>query len=176
MRIAVVGAGAMGSVYAGLLGAAGNEVWAVDTWAEHVTAIREHGLRVEGASGDRLVRIDATTRPEEVGAVDLVIIATKAMHVRDAAVSARSLVGPDTVVLPIQNGLGSSEVVAEVLGEDVRGARSGRGVRGVARRAWARAPSRLRAGAPRRTARPGVRPDRACGRRLARRRLQGRDR
>jgi hypothetical protein len=53
VKIAVVGAGAMGSVYAGLLGAAGNEVWAVDLWQEHVDAIRVRGLRVEGASGDR---------------------------------------------------------------------------------------------------------------------------
>ena len=53
MRIAVVGAGAMGSVYAGILGDAGNEVWAVDVWAEHVEAIRAHGLTVEGASGHR---------------------------------------------------------------------------------------------------------------------------
>ena len=54
MRIAIVGAGAMGSVYAGLLGDAGNEVWAIDPWEEHVAAIRERGLRVEGASGDRV--------------------------------------------------------------------------------------------------------------------------
>ncbi len=117
MRIAVVGAGAMGSVYAGLLADAGNDVWAVDPWEEHVAAIREHGLRVEGASGDRVVAIGATTDPLEVGVVDLVIIATKAMHVRDAALSARSLVGPGTVVLPIQNGLGSADVAADVLGD-----------------------------------------------------------
>ena len=63
MRIAIVGAGAMGSVYAGLLGDAGNDVWAIDPWAEHVAAIREHGLRVEGASGNRVVRIGATSEP-----------------------------------------------------------------------------------------------------------------
>ena len=116
MRIAVVGAGAMGSVYAGLLGDAGNEVWAVDPWKEHVAAIREHGLRVEGASGDRVVPVGATSDPAEVGEVDLVVIATKAMQVRAAAEAARALLGPETVVLPIQNGLGSPEVVAEVLG------------------------------------------------------------
>ncbi|HEY7380230.1 MAG TPA: 2-dehydropantoate 2-reductase [Gaiella sp.] len=118
MRIAIVGTGSMGSVYAGLLGAAGNEVWAVDTWEEHVAAIRERGLRVEGASGDRIVRVAATTRPEEIGAVDLVVLATKATHVRDAAVAARTLLGPDTLVLTIQNGLGSAEVAAEVLGDE----------------------------------------------------------
>ena len=116
MRIAVVGAGAMGSVYAGLLASAGNEVWAVDLWEEHLAAMRDHGLRVEGASGDRIVRIGATADPADVGEVDLVVIATKAMHVRPAAESARGLLGRDSVVLPIQNGLGSMEVVAEVLG------------------------------------------------------------
>jgi 2-dehydropantoate 2-reductase len=106
----------MGSVYAGLLGDAGNEVWAVDPWAEHVAAIREHGLRVKGASGDRIVPVAATSDPAEVGEVDLVVIATKAMDVRAAAETARALLGPETVVLPMQNGLGSPEIVAEVLG------------------------------------------------------------
>ena len=53
--VGLVGTGAMGSVYAGLLASAGNEVWTVDPWEEHVDAIRERGLRVEGASGDRTV-------------------------------------------------------------------------------------------------------------------------
>lgn len=118
MRIAVVGAGAMGSVYAALLGDAGNDVWAVDTWEAHVAAIREHGLRVEGASGDRTVRINATTRVEDVGEVDLIVVSTKAMDVGQATLAARSLAGPDTLVLPIQNGLGSGDVVAEIFGDD----------------------------------------------------------
>ena len=63
MKIAVIGAGAMGSVYAGILGDAGNDVWAVDTWPDHVEAIRARGLSVEGASGERTVRIGATSEP-----------------------------------------------------------------------------------------------------------------
>jgi 2-dehydropantoate 2-reductase len=118
MRIAIVGAGAMGSVYAGLLGDAGNDVWAIDPWAEHVAAIREHGLRVEGASGNRVVRLAATSDPSEVGEVDLVVIATKAMQVRAAAENAHALLGPETMVLTMQNGLGSPEVAAEVLGDE----------------------------------------------------------
>lgn len=108
----------MGSVYAGLLGDAGNEVWAIDTWREHVDAIRERGLRVEGASGGRVVQLHATTDPAEVGFVDLVVIATKAMDVEAAAESARALIGPETIVLTIQNGLGSAERVGRVLGEE----------------------------------------------------------
>ncbi len=121
MRIGVVGAGAMGSVYAGLLADAGNEVWVVDTCEAHVAAIRENGLSIAGASGERTVRVGATTSPAEVGEVDLIVIATKAMDVREAALAARPLVGSTTVVLPIQNGLGSTEVAAEVFGSDAHG-------------------------------------------------------
>jgi 2-dehydropantoate 2-reductase len=117
MRVAVVGAGAMGSVYACLLGDAGHDVSIVDPWVEHVMAVREHGLRVEGASGDRVVRVAAATDPAEIGAVDLVVIATKAMHVRAAAEGARALLDADTVVLTIQNGLGSADVAGSMLGE-----------------------------------------------------------
>ena len=118
MKIAIVGTGAMGSVYAGLLASAGNEVWAVDRDAAHVRAIEEHGLRVEGASGDRVARPRAVPDPAEIGQAELVVIATKAIDVEDAARIARPLVGPDTVVLPIQNGLGSADRVASILGEE----------------------------------------------------------
>ena len=118
MKIAVVGTGAMGSVYAALLGDAGNEVWAIDTWPEHIAAIQQNGLRLEGASGDRLVRLNATTEAAAAGVSDLVIIATKAMHVEAAALQAKPLVGERTTVLAIQNGLGSADKVAAVLGRD----------------------------------------------------------
>src|SRR4029079_12679855 len=108
----------MGSVYAGLLAGAGHEVWAIDRWAEHVEAIRERGLRVEGASGDRTVRIRATTDPAEAGEADLVVVATKAMDVTAAARAARPLVGPETLVLSIQNGLGGPDAAAAVFGGD----------------------------------------------------------
>ena len=118
MKIGIVGTGAMGCVYAGLLGDSGNEVWAIDRWAKHIEAIQENGLRLEGKSGDRIVRIHATSHADSVGACDLVIIATKAMQVSDAAESARNLMGTDTVVLTIQNGLGSAEKVADILGKE----------------------------------------------------------
>jgi len=116
VKIAVIGVGAMGSVYSGLLGLAGNEVWALDIWTEHVEAIRSTGLRVEGPSSDRVAHINATTDPTEVGATELVVIATKAMDVEAAARAARHLVDPETVVLTIQNGVGSAERVASILG------------------------------------------------------------
>ena len=118
MKIAIVGTGAMGSVYAGLFASAGHEVWAIDRWREHVEAIREKGLRVEGASGDRTVRMHATTEPGEAGPCDLVVLATKAMHVSEAAEALKPLLGPQTPVLSIQNGLGGPDAAAAILGRE----------------------------------------------------------
>jgi 2-dehydropantoate 2-reductase len=118
MKIAIVGTGAMGSVYAGLFAAAGHEVWAIDRWREHVDAMRAKGLRLEGASGDRTVKVNATTQPTEAGTCDLVVLATKAMHVGDAAASVKSLLKNDTPVLSIQNGLGGPETAASILGKE----------------------------------------------------------
>ena len=118
MKIGIVGCGAMGSVYAGLFGDAGHEVWAIDTWREHVAVIRTNGLRVEGASGDRTVRVNATTDARDAVRCELVIIATKAMHVTQAAEAAKVLLGPESVVLSIQNGLGGPDAAAGVLGRE----------------------------------------------------------
>ena len=96
-RIAIIGTGSMGSVYAALLASAGHDVWAVDAWAEHVAAMRAHGLRVEGKSGDRTVRLNATTEAGDVGEADLVImhpvagLAHAALdHIGDAKLPANS--------------------------------------------------------------------------------------
>jgi 2-dehydropantoate 2-reductase len=118
VRIAVVGCGAMGSVYAGLFAAAGHEVWAIDRWREHVEAIRARGLRLEGASGDRTVKLNATGDARDAGSCDLVILATKAGQVADAARSIESLLEKHTVVLSIQNGLGGPDTAASVLGDE----------------------------------------------------------
>jgi 2-dehydropantoate 2-reductase len=108
----------MGSVYAALLAAAGHEVWAIDRWREHIDAIRENGLRLEGASGDRTVRLHATTDSREAGPCDLVILATKAMHVGAAAESIQVLLKSETAVLSIQNGLGGPDTAASILGRE----------------------------------------------------------
>jgi 2-dehydropantoate 2-reductase len=119
MKIAIVGTGAMGSVYAGLLASAGHEVWAIDAWKEHVEAMRQKGLRLEGISGDRTVRVNATTDAKDAGPCDLVILATKAMQVSSAATAIKKhLLGKDTAVLSIQNGLGGPDSAAEVLGRE----------------------------------------------------------
>lgn len=117
-RVAIVGCGAMGSVYAALMADAGHDVFAVTLWRDHAAAMREHGLRLEGASGDRTVRVHAGTDTDGIGPCDLVIIATKAFDVEAAARASLPLVGPETVVQTIQNGLGSAERVAAILPAD----------------------------------------------------------
>lgn len=118
VKIAIVGCGAMGSVYAGLFASAGHEVWAVDRWREHVEAMKKNGLRLEGKSGDRTVKLNATTNAKDAGPCDLVILATKAMHVAPAAESLKPILGKDTPVLSIQNGLGGPDTAAEILGRE----------------------------------------------------------
>lgn len=117
MRIAIIGTGAMGSVYAALLQSGGHEVWAVDSWADHVQAMNDKGLRVEGASGDRTVRLKATTNARDVKDADLVIIATKDDGVEAAARDALAIAKSSAPILTIQNGLGSADKVAAVVGD-----------------------------------------------------------
>ena len=119
MKIAVVGVGAMGSVYAGLLADAGNEVWAIDIREDHLNAIREQGLRIEGASGDRIVKqLNVSTRAADAGSCDLVIIATKASGIESAARCIPPLLHNDTLILTIQNGLGAAERICQYLPPD----------------------------------------------------------
>jgi 2-dehydropantoate 2-reductase len=94
-------------------------VVAVDLWRAHVDAINRHGLRVEGASGDRRVTsVRATATPAEAGEADLYIIATKASGVAAAAQAISPLMGDGSLVLTIQNGLGAGERIAEHMPTD----------------------------------------------------------
>jgi 2-dehydropantoate 2-reductase len=119
MKIAIFGVGAMGSVYAGLMAEAGHEIWAVDIWQDHVDAINQSGLRVEGASGDRVVQgIKATTHAQDVGDCDLYVLATKASGVGPAARMIAPLMGAESIVITIQNGLGAGERIAQYMSTD----------------------------------------------------------
>lgn len=115
MKIGIVGSGAMGSVYGALLADAGNELWMFDQWPAHVEAMRTRGLRCEGASGDRTVRVNATMDAAEAGACELAIVATKVMDIERAVRAAAPMIGPETLVLTIQNGLGNVERIQRVL-------------------------------------------------------------
>jgi 2-dehydropantoate 2-reductase len=118
MKIGIVGSGAMGSVYGALLADAGNELWLFDRWREHVEAMRARGLRCEGASGDRTVVVNATTHAADAGPCELVIVATKVMDIEAAVRAGAAMIGPDTLILAIQNGLGNVERIQRVLGAE----------------------------------------------------------
>jgi 2-dehydropantoate 2-reductase len=118
MKIAIVGTGAMGSVYAGLLGRAGNEVWAIDVWQEHLDAIAASGLAVSGASGDSVVNtLHVGRTPEAVGPCELWVISTKAQDVEAVAARIAPLLRPTDMVMAFQNGLGAGARVARQVPE-----------------------------------------------------------
>ncbi|AFC56135.1 MULTISPECIES: ketopantoate reductase family protein [Mycobacterium] len=117
MKIAVIGCGAMGSIYAARLATAGNDVLAIDRHEPSVERISRDGLRVTGPGYDRVVPLRAsTTAPDEP--MDLIVLAIKAADVTVGARQALPMLGPATPVLTIQNGLGSAETVAGIVGAE----------------------------------------------------------
>lgn len=119
MKIAVLGSGAMGCLYGGNLSLAGFDVTLIDVWKDHVDAINSGGLRIEECGKDRIVgNISAVTDFSSMGTVDLLIVFVKATMTRQAVEEAKNLVGPDTMVLTLQNGLGNVEKISEVVGSD----------------------------------------------------------
>jgi 2-dehydropantoate 2-reductase len=119
VKIAIVGTGAMGSVYAALLAKAGHEVWAIDKRPEHIDAIAASGLRVSGASGNYVVdNLHVGRTPRDAGACDLWVVATKAAGVDEVAASIEPLLEPHSIVMAFQNGLGAGERVARHIPPD----------------------------------------------------------
>jgi 2-dehydropantoate 2-reductase len=118
MRIAAMAAGAVGGYFGGRLAAAGHEVAFIARRA-HLEAIRKEGLKIESVHGDlHLKNVVATDDPKEVGPVDVVLFAVKLWDTEKAAELARPLVGPDTRVITLQNGVDSYERVSPILGKD----------------------------------------------------------
>lgn len=118
MRIAVVGAGAMGCIFGGTLSAAGHDVTLIDVWAEHVQALNERGLKLTGVSGERTIPVRAVTSPEGLPVQDLVIIFVKSSFTETAVRQAAGLIGPETAVLTLQNGLGNAEKIGALVGRE----------------------------------------------------------
>ena len=118
MRIAIFGAGGIGGYLGGWLAQAGEEVVLIAR-GEHMQAIRDHGLKVDSIKGSFVVVPSLTTSdPKEVGFVDAVILGVKAWQVIDAAESMRPMIGPNTFVVPMQNGVEAPGQLASVLGEN----------------------------------------------------------
>jgi 2-dehydropantoate 2-reductase len=118
MRIAIFGTGGVGGYFGGRLAEAGTDVSFIAR-GEHLRAMRRDGLRVESVRGDFTVHpVRATDQPAEVGPVDAVLVATKTWQVREAARAMAPLLGPETVVVTLQNGVEAHAQAAEVVGRE----------------------------------------------------------
>jgi 2-dehydropantoate 2-reductase len=123
LKICILGAGALGCAIGGVLTEAGHEVWLINRNAAQVDAMNSRGLILrDGAGVDRTVTVRAATTAQGVsmdsGAVDLVIVLVKSFHTREAMQAATVLLGPDTMVMSLQNGLGHEDILADIVGRE----------------------------------------------------------
>jgi len=118
MKIAMIGAGGLGGYFGGLLARKGHEVTFVARGA-HLQALQQYGLQVKSTFGDFQIKpARATDDPAQVGVVDLVLFCTKTYRTDEAALAARAVVGPETTVLSLQNGVDAVERIGPILGPD----------------------------------------------------------
>jgi 2-dehydropantoate 2-reductase len=118
MKILVMGTGGVGGYYGGLLAQQGNEVTFISRGA-HLYAIRHEGLKVKSVHGDFTVfPANATEDPAKVESVDLILFCVKTYNTEEAAEAVRPAVGPQTVVLSLQNGIDAAERIGKVVGEE----------------------------------------------------------
>lgn len=116
MKIAIIGAGAMGGLFAVRLAVAGESVSVIDVWQEHIDAIVTQGLSLEEEGGTLVAHPIAANRAEDLPPADLVIIFVKSSMTGEAAQSALHIMGPSSRVLTLQNGLGNAETIAGIVG------------------------------------------------------------
>jgi 2-dehydropantoate 2-reductase len=118
MRIAIFGTGGVGGYFGGRLAQAGEDVVFIAR-GDHLQAMSKHGLRVDSINGDFVLKsVQATDDPAEVGMVDMVLLGVKAWQVPEVAEAIRPMVGSETVVLPLQNGVEAPSQLAAVLGDE----------------------------------------------------------
>jgi 2-dehydropantoate 2-reductase len=120
MRIAVFGTGGAGGYFGTQLALAGEDVVFIAR-GDHLRAIRATGLRLETPTGETIIRARATDNPAETGNMDAVLVGVKAWQVTDAADAMRPLVGPDTVVVPLQNGVEAASELTAVFASNTLG-------------------------------------------------------
>ena len=118
MKITIIGAGAMGCLFGGLLTDAGQQVRLLDTGPEHVQALNETGLFISGDGRKRYIRVQAFLDPADIKETDLALIFVKHAQTGDAARIAARLLRDDGYVMTLQNGMGNAEIIAEAVGRD----------------------------------------------------------
>jgi len=118
MKIAVVGPGAMGCLLAAFLTRAKCEVWLLDKDSSRAARLNQSGISIEGVSGNWKAQVKSTAEPKDIGTAELVVICVKSYDTKSAITAAKSLVGEDTAVLTLQNGIGNIELISEVVGPE----------------------------------------------------------
>ena len=120
MKIVMLGAGALGSTIGGTLAMGGNDVHFVDMWQEHVDLINKDGLHMTNEKEDWYVRVDARTTADTIGEADLVIVLVKSFATKQAVEQLKqtNVIGKNTLVMSLQNGLGNEETIASVIGSE----------------------------------------------------------
>jgi 2-dehydropantoate 2-reductase len=121
MKVAVLGAGAVGCYYGGMLARAGHEVVLIGR-PQHVEAIRRDGLRLELQNEDRHVRVDASTEPAAVAGAQLVLFCVKSTDTDSAAIALKPHLAADALVLSLQNGVDNAERLRAALTQEVAAA------------------------------------------------------
>ena len=116
LNVAVLGAGAMGCLFGGLLAEKGLKVSLIDVWKEHIDAINKNGLKMDGFGGDRFIKINATNDPKSISPVDVVIVMCKATALEQALTNAKNIVGDKTVLMSFQNGIGHEAIMQNIVG------------------------------------------------------------
>src|SRR6476660_3421469 len=121
MKVCIIGCGAVGSLFAAHLAKAGEvEVWAYDVWEEHTNEIQKNGLRLSGAA-DFTARLNATSDVRALPRCDYGIVATKAIHTRNAVAQVAQIFDDNSAVCSVQNGVGNEEIIAEHVKYVIRG-------------------------------------------------------
>ncbi len=118
MKIVIVGPGAMGCLFAAFLSKSRQDIWLLDKHRERAAIINEKGISIEGISGNWQAQVKATADTKDIGQADLIIICVKSYNTKEAVMCAKAMVGEDTQLLTLQNGIGNIEIISEVVGAD----------------------------------------------------------
>jgi 2-dehydropantoate 2-reductase len=120
MKISIIGAGAMGSLFGGKLSAAGNDVTLYDINREHVSAVKSRGLQIETLTTGsvEVVHPSATDNPEDLRGADVFIVFVKSTATENAASTFKPLAGPGTIAITLQNGLGNEGILKKYFGPE----------------------------------------------------------
>lgn len=112
MKITVIGSGAMGCLFGGLLAEAGQQVQLLDIWPEHVQVLNAKGLSIIHDGVERVIKVQATTDSSEIRETDLALIFVKHSQTEEAAKTAVRMLGNTGYILTLQNGMGNAEIIA----------------------------------------------------------------